>query len=76
MGSTGCSLLGVPSQRYSDTGCQPSCPSGPVPALPLPGCLAEWHAEKELPKAPAFPRFHPVPTRPMFSQQELDYPHQ
>ncbi len=35
---------------------------------PLPGWLGRWHAKKELPDAPEYPRFQPLPTRPMFSQ--------
>ncbi len=34
---------------------------------PLPGWLGRWHAKKNLPEAPDHPRFHPLPTRPMFS---------
>ena len=71
---SGCSLLGVPSQRYADSGCSQTCAGGPLP--PLPGRLAEWQAQKELPVAPEYPRFHPLPTRPMFSPKNLDYPHQ
>jgi hypothetical protein len=34
---------------------------------PLPGWLGRWHAKKNIPEAPDHPRFHPLPTRPMFS---------
>lgn len=34
---------------------------------PLPGWLGRWHAKKNLPEAPDHPRFHPLPTRPLFS---------
>ena len=75
LAGSGCSLFGIPSQRFGDVGCAAACDSGPLP--PLPGKLAEWQAEKELPTAPAYPRFHPLPTRPMFaSQPQVDFPHQ
>lgn len=34
---------------------------------PLPGWLGRWHAKKNLPEAPDHPRFHPLPTRPLFN---------
>ena len=34
---------------------------------PLPGWLGRWHTKKDLPEAPEYPRFQPLPTRPMFS---------
>ena len=37
-----------------------------MPAVPMPGWFARWKAEKDLPKPPVAPRFHPLPTRPMF----------
>ncbi len=80
---TGCSLLGIPSHRL-DNACQEdhcsSMASGncsPLPSeLPMPACLAKWRDEKKLPKAPSFPRFHPLPTRPIFDTRETDLPAQ
>ncbi len=45
------------------------CPSDECPPTvlpPLPGWLAAWKAKRDLPDPPAYPRFHPLPTRPMF----------
>ncbi len=60
----------------SDALCSDSdavCPPGILP--PLPHWLAKWrHQEEELPKPPDSPRFHGLPTRPMFSQRKIsDY---
>ncbi len=75
----GCQVLGIPSARYSDQFCgsiSPTeidsaecsyCPLPPTPAMP--GWLARWHSEKELPKAPGHPRFHRLPTHPMFANR-------
>lgn len=41
------------------------CPPSILP--PLPGWLSGWMAKEELPEPPAYPRFQPLPTRPMFS---------
>ncbi len=73
-GLSGCALVGIPSQRYADGDCSNSCASGPLP--PLPGRLAAWQAEKELPVAPDYPRFHPLPTKPMFTPKAEEFPHQ
>lgn len=70
---SGCNLLGIPSYRAHETSCSTACTPGPLP--PLPGCLAKWQAEKELPVAPEYPRFHPLPTRPMFAPQATEHPH-
>ncbi|HBE67826.1 MAG TPA: hypothetical protein DDW52_06725 [Planctomycetaceae bacterium] len=47
--------------------------TGLLPAIPVPGWFANWRAkrelEKALPDAPEYPRFHPLPTRPMFAPQ-------
>lgn len=39
----------------------------PLPAIPIPSCLSRWHNKESLPEAPPYPRFHPLPTRPIFS---------
>ncbi len=71
--SLGCALVQIPSYRLEDEAVASHCSqemqaaSGPLPTLPLPGWLARWKAEKDLPKPPDSPRFHPLPTRPMFS---------
>jgi hypothetical protein len=76
----GCHVLHIPSYRVagdamgnSDYGdCPPgTCGGGmigglPIPALPTPGWLAKWKEKRELPDPPNYPRFHPLPTRPMF----------
>ncbi|GAB5404704.1 MAG: hypothetical protein Aurels2KO_29350 [Aureliella sp.] len=45
--------------------------TGLLPPIPMPMWFANWKAKREfeeaLPEAPEFPRFHPLPTRPMFS---------
>ena len=54
------------------------CPPGflpplpPLPAwthrgVPVPGWWAKWRAKEDLPDPAPYPRFHPLPTRPMFS---------
>jgi hypothetical protein len=47
-----------------------------LPAIPVPGILARWHAEKELPEGPEYPRFHPLPTRPMLAPRPDAVPSQ
>lgn len=37
------------------------------PLPPLPGWLAAWHERRKTPQPAAYPRFQPLPTRPMFS---------
>ncbi len=59
--------------------CESQCPPGIIPPLPvLPGWLAEWRMrraeEKARPQAPEYPRYHPLPTRPMFSPRKPDLP--
>jgi hypothetical protein len=49
--------------------CPTGCSAGILP--PLPHWLAERRAKSQLPEPPAFPRFHPLPTRPMFSPVPL-----
>lgn len=47
--------------------------TGLLPPIPMPMWYANWKAKREfeaaLPDAPEYPRFHPLPTRPMFSPQ-------
>lgn len=47
--------------------------TGLLPPIPVPGWLADWQAKRDLeealPEAPEYPRFHPLPTRPMFESQ-------
>ncbi len=58
----------------SGQACDDGCPAdwlSPLPqrhlvAWPVPKRLAEWRARRDLPEPPAYPRFHPLPTRPMF----------
>ncbi len=66
-GSSGCAMIQIPSYRLEECATE-SYSSTPalLPSVPLPGCLARWKAEKKLPKPPESPRFHPLPTRPMF----------
>lgn len=77
---TGCHVLRIPSYR-ADAGCGDSgagyhggdvypaadmeCPPTVLP--PLPGWLAAWHEKKKTPQPPDYPRFQPLPTRPMFT---------
>lgn len=44
-------------------------PLRPLPEFWVPGFLAKRKEKKELPEAPVYPRFHPLPTRPMFAAQ-------
>lgn len=54
-----------------------SCPPdwlSPLPrreivGLPVPKWWADWRAKKDLPEPPPYPRFHPLPSRPMFQPQ-------
>jgi hypothetical protein len=75
--SSGCHIVGIPSYRADSQAAlgqsclaeEEACPIGVLPpALPLPGWLAKWKAEQDLPTPPSYPRFHPLPTRPMFSR--------
>ncbi len=58
-----------------------ACPPGflpPLPAwihagVPVPGWWAEWKAKKDLPEPAPYPRFQPLPTRPMFSPQTREF---
>lgn len=75
---TGCHVLRIPSYR-ADPGCgdlaagypggEQSC--APTVLPPLPGWLAAWHEKKQTPQPPDFPRFQPLPTRPMFTQPKM-----
>lgn len=42
--------------------------TGILPPIPVPNWFAKWHKDEEPPEAPGYPRFQPLPTRPMFSQ--------
>lgn len=70
--SSGCATVPIPSYRLEDCAAE-SCSTTPalLPPLPMPGWLAKWKAEKHLPKAPELPRFHPLPTRPMFQPRAV-----
>lgn len=54
-----------------DGNCDTELRTGLLPPIPMPMWFANWKAKREfkkaLPDAPEFPRFHPLPTRPMFS---------
>lgn len=39
------------------------------PTIPTPKCIQRWKEQKSLPEGPNGLRFHPLPTRPMFSQK-------
>ena len=70
MFNSGCTLVHIPSYRLEECAAE-NCSSPPalLPPVPLPGWLARWKAQKDLPKPPESPRFHPLPTRPMFERQ-------
>ncbi len=68
--SSGCAVVQLPSYRLEECAAE-SYGSPPIvlpamPSIPVPGWFARWKAEKKLPKPPLAPRFHPLPTRPMF----------
>ncbi len=50
----------------------------PAPAdlCAFPRTIGPVASRKGTPCAPEFPRFHPLPTKPMFTPRDLDYPHQ
>ena len=69
-----------PESQLGGAACDQECPPGFLPPLafpampavlasgvPVPGWWADWRARQDLPEAPPYPRFHPLPTRPMFS---------
>lgn len=67
---SGCTLVHIPSYRLEECAAESyTSPPALLPTIPLPGWLARWKAEKDLPQPPAAPRFHPLPTRPMFEPQ-------
>ncbi len=84
---TGCVALGIPSVRYDDPSDRggllgpqrPADPSAPA-ELGAAGCSAAGcqsdgqQVEPEPPPVPAvpWPRFHPLPTRPVFSPSLSD----
>ena len=51
--------------------CDNECPPG-WPVIPMPRWYAKWREKESLPEGPDFPRFHPLPTRPMFSPRPGD----
>lgn len=78
---TGCQILGIPSYRsdgmsYGSTAdacasadcSEIDCPPTVLPPIGLLPWFSRYRKEEE-PEAPPFPRFHPLPTRPMFSPQ-------
>ena len=57
--------------QFDPVQCDADCPPGILP--PLPGWLAKWcHKEEELPEPSPYPRFHPLPTRPMFAPRQSE----
>ncbi len=70
MNVCGCAVVQIPSYRLEECAAEsyaaPPIVLPAMPSVPMPGWLAHWKAEKDLPKPPAAPRFHPLPTRPMF----------
>jgi len=65
--SSGCAMVQIPSYRLEECAAENySSTPALMPLVPMPGWLARWKAEKHLPKPPESPRFHPLPTRPMF----------
>ena len=40
-------------------------------AFPVPGFVTQWHARKQIPAAAPYPRFQPLPVRPMFAPTAL-----
>ncbi len=60
----------------------PSCPPSLLPPIPVwnvstwagPAWYVDWKARRALPEPPAYPRFHPLPTRPMFQPAPAHYP--
>lgn len=36
-------------------------------SVPVPRCVANWHARRNIPAAAPYPRFHPLPVRPILS---------
>ena len=79
----GCQVLGIPSYRadivggeLADGSCgefDMACAS-PQPLPPLPGFFGRWQARRALPDPPEYPRFQPVPTRPMYSPRAAGDP--
>ena len=71
----GCEM-GDPESASSPTGYMTDgdCPPGFFPplgccahgGLPVPACFAAWKAKRDLPEPAPYPRFHPLPTHPMF----------
>jgi hypothetical protein len=72
---------GVPTDLSGAASYPPevACPPGFFPHLrgwphvgfPVPSWWAEWKAKKDLPKPPPYPRFQPLPTRPVFQPRPV-----
>lgn len=54
----------------------PPLPSWPHIAFPVPAWWAEWRAKQDLPEPAPYPRFHPLPTRPVFQPRPVSADHQ
>ncbi len=77
------SLAACSDPSCSDPSCLQldACPPGLFPPLPAwghstwacPGWYTAWRARRDLPDPPPYPRFHPLPTRPMFQPPATDY---
>ena len=48
-----------------------SCRDWSPVSFPVPAWWAEWRAKKDLPEPPPYPRFHPLPTRPVFQPRPV-----
>jgi hypothetical protein len=63
--------LGSEGPSGTFEGCEPGfLPPAPTwvhAGFPVPGWWAEWKAKRNLPEPAPYPRFQPLPTRPMFS---------
>lgn len=70
-----------PMHTPNSVGClvDQDCPPGFFPplggwmdcGLPVPAWYADWRAKKDLPEPAPYPRFHPLPTRPMFQPRPV-----
>ncbi len=70
--TSGCAMVQIPSYRLEECAAEEYSTAPTIlPPLPMPGWLARWKADKDLPKPPESPRFHPLPTRPMFQPQPM-----
>lgn len=65
-----CSHHNLEIQQLDDcetTACGESNFAPVFPTIPVPGCIERWKEHRNLPAGPQGLRFHPLPTRPMFS---------